>query len=120
MHATRSALKPTVMAIALFAAACGSPTATEERHVSDEVLTAVAEEAAKAREDLVRIRQDLHRNPELSNQEERTGRVVAERLRELGLDADEMLDSKWARQVKTRAQVLADMMRTGTLPPDVA
>ncbi len=31
-------------------------------------------------------RRDLHRHPELSNREERTGKLVAERLRALGLD----------------------------------
>jgi amidohydrolase len=35
---------------------------------------------------LVEIRRDIHRNPELSNEEERTAKVVAERLRKLGLE----------------------------------
>ena len=35
---------------------------------------------------LVEIRSDFHMHPELSNQEERTGKVIAERLQELGLD----------------------------------
>lgn len=35
---------------------------------------------------LVETRRDFHRHPELSNQEERTARVVAERLRKLGLE----------------------------------
>lgn len=35
---------------------------------------------------LVETRRDFHRNPELSNKEERTGRVIAARLRELGFD----------------------------------
>jgi amidohydrolase len=35
---------------------------------------------------LVETRRDLHRHPELSNREERTGKLVAERLRGLGLD----------------------------------
>ncbi len=34
---------------------------------------------------LIQTRRDLHRHPELSNQEERTGRYVALRLRDLGL-----------------------------------
>jgi amidohydrolase len=37
-------------------------------------------------EKLVATRRDLHMHPELSNHEERTARVVAERLRELGFD----------------------------------
>src|SRR3712207_8756292 len=35
---------------------------------------------------LVEQRRDFHMHPELSNREERTGRVVAERLKALGLD----------------------------------
>lgn len=35
---------------------------------------------------LVETRRDIHRNPELSNEEERTAALVAERLRELGFD----------------------------------
>jgi amidohydrolase len=35
---------------------------------------------------LVEIRRDIHRNPELSNQEERTATVVVERLQKLGLE----------------------------------
>ncbi|MFN7543655.1 MAG: M20 family metallopeptidase [Acidobacteriota bacterium] len=44
-------------------------------------------EAVKAMEPrLVECRRDLHMHPELSNREERTGKLVAERLRALGLD----------------------------------
>src|SRR5688500_2165857 len=35
---------------------------------------------------LVETRSDFHMNPELSNQEERTGKVISERLKELGLE----------------------------------
>jgi amidohydrolase len=35
---------------------------------------------------LVATRRDLHKHPELANREERTSRLVAERLRELGFD----------------------------------
>ncbi len=37
-------------------------------------------------ERLVEIRSDFHMHPELSNQEERTGKIIAERLRALGLE----------------------------------
>jgi amidohydrolase len=44
-------------------------------------------EAAEAlRPKLLEQRRDFHMHPELSNQEQRTARVVAERLRALGLD----------------------------------
>jgi amidohydrolase len=45
---------------------------------------AVAAEAM--RPTLVATRRDFHQHPELSNREERTARIVAERLRALGLD----------------------------------
>ncbi|HEV3468856.1 MAG TPA: amidohydrolase [Pyrinomonadaceae bacterium] len=45
----------------------------------------VAREAEALRERLVAQRRDFHMHPELSNREERTARVVAERLKALGL-----------------------------------
>ena len=36
--------------------------------------------------EVVALRRDLHAHPELSNREERTGRLIAERLRGLGLE----------------------------------
>src|SRR5437867_5630608 len=46
----------------------------------------IAEAAEALRPKLIEMRRDFHRHPELSNREERTARVVAERLRWLGLD----------------------------------
>jgi amidohydrolase len=46
----------------------------------------VARAADAMRDRLVALRRDLHMHPELSNREERTARVVAERLRALGLE----------------------------------
>jgi metal-dependent amidase/aminoacylase/carboxypeptidase family protein len=89
MSPLRRSLRHTIIAAALLATACAGPTATEEKHVNDEVLAAVADEAESARADLIRIRRDLHQHPELSNQEERTARIVADRLRELGLEVRE-------------------------------
>ena len=45
----------------------------------------VAREAEALRAQLVAQRRDFHMHPELSNREERTARVVAERLKALGL-----------------------------------
>src|SRR5678816_3162434 len=42
--------------------------------------------AEALRDQLIETRRDFHRHPELSNREERTARVVAERLRALGFD----------------------------------
>lgn len=46
----------------------------------------IAQAAEALRPKLVEQRRDFHMHPELSNREERTSRIVAERLRALGLD----------------------------------
>src|SRR5438874_6470122 len=46
----------------------------------------IAHAAEAMREQLVAQRRDFHQHPELSNREERTSRVVAERLRAIGLE----------------------------------
>ena len=49
----------------------------------DAAIRAAAEKIAPK---VVAVRRDLHAHPELSNREERTGHLVAERLRDLGLE----------------------------------
>jgi amidohydrolase len=49
----------------------------------DAQIRAAAERIAPA---VVALRRDLHAHPELSNREERTGHLVSERLRDLGLE----------------------------------
>src|SRR5262245_25116787 len=44
----------------------------------------IAPEAEALKPKLIEIRRDFHMYPELSNREERTARVIAERLRALG------------------------------------
>jgi amidohydrolase len=46
----------------------------------------IARAAESLRPKLIEQRRDFHMNPELSNREERTSRVIAEKLRALGLD----------------------------------
>ncbi|HJQ68893.1 MAG TPA: amidohydrolase [Blastocatellia bacterium] len=46
----------------------------------------IAQAAESLRQKMIEQRRDFHMHPELSNREERTSRVVAERLRALGLD----------------------------------
>src|SRR5262249_17766488 len=46
----------------------------------------IARAAKSLRQKLVEQRRDFHVHPELSNREERTSRVLAEKLRALGLD----------------------------------
>src|SRR5207253_3085160 len=48
--------------------------------------SAISTTAEAMRAELVATRRDFHRHPELSNREERTSRVVTERLRLLGFD----------------------------------
>jgi amidohydrolase len=62
----------------LLAAAAAGPAST-----SDAEIKAAAEAIAAS---VVATRRDLHQHPELSNREERTGRLVAERLKALGLE----------------------------------
>src|SRR5437667_9383502 len=51
-----------------------------------ERLQQIARAAEALRPKLIETRRDFHQHPELSNREERTARVVAERLRALGFD----------------------------------
>jgi amidohydrolase len=46
----------------------------------------IAHAAESLRDELITLRRDFHMYPELSNREERTARIVAERLRRLGLE----------------------------------
>ncbi len=46
----------------------------------------VARETAAIEQKLIDTRRDIHMHPELSNQEVRTGKLIAERLRALGFD----------------------------------
>jgi amidohydrolase len=71
------ALAPALLAIAPLVASAPPSSAPDSEIRS-------AAEAMTPR--LVELRRDIHRHPELSNREERTGRLVAERLRALGLE----------------------------------
>ncbi len=66
-----------LLALALLAAAPAAPA------TPDAAIRSAAERLVPG---LVATRRDLHAHPELSNREERTGRLVAERLRQLGLE----------------------------------
>ncbi len=66
------------MLIALAILAAAAPASAP-----DAEIRAAAERLAPA---LVATRRDLHEHPELSNREERTGHLVSERLRDLGLE----------------------------------
>jgi amidohydrolase len=70
--------------IALAPRGQGSPKAGS-RSPAEPREQRIAREAESLRGQLVAQRRDFHMHPELSNREERTSRVVAERLRALGL-----------------------------------
>jgi amidohydrolase len=76
------------LVIVLMIAALIVPAAPPSRMIapmaSRDQQIAQAAEAMRAR--LIEQRRDFHMHPELSNREERTARIVAERLRALGLD----------------------------------
>jgi metal-dependent amidase/aminoacylase/carboxypeptidase family protein len=67
-----------LLALALLAAAPAASPATPDAEIH-----AVAERVARQ---VVAVRRDLHAHPELSNREDRTGHLVAERLRAQGLE----------------------------------
>src|SRR5215813_10050387 len=75
-----------LIAIALTVLLSGFTNIASEpsRSAAREQQIAAAADAIKAK--LIETRRDFHMHPELSNREERTSRVVAERLRALGLD----------------------------------
>jgi amidohydrolase len=72
-----------LLVAALIVPAAQQPRALAATATRDQQI-AQAAEGLRAR--LVECRRDFHMHPELSNREERTARVVAERLRALGLD----------------------------------
>ena len=81
-------LKPVrILTLSLFTALLtGSSFVKSSSPVMDSREEEVARAAEGLRAKLVEQRRDFHMNPELSNREERTSRVIAEKLRALGLD----------------------------------
>jgi amidohydrolase len=76
---------PMILAPALLAAAAASaaPAPAARSLAPDAAIRAAAE---KITPEVVAVRRDLHAHPELSNREERTGKLVADKLRALGLE----------------------------------
>ena len=66
---------PLTLAVLAFAAAANAAPDAEIRAAADALAPA-----------LVETRRDIHRHPELGNREFRTGKLVAERLRTLGIE----------------------------------
>jgi metal-dependent amidase/aminoacylase/carboxypeptidase family protein len=61
-------------------------SATTAQAQSGELMAQIERRLEIVREDLIEVRRDIHRHPEISGEEERTAGVVAERLRSLGLE----------------------------------
>jgi metal-dependent amidase/aminoacylase/carboxypeptidase family protein len=68
--------------------AVGQEVGSESRQGADDRMRRVEAVLEGARGDLIEVRRDIHRHPELSGQEERTAALVADRLRSLGLEVE--------------------------------
>ncbi|HKX30573.1 MAG TPA: amidohydrolase [Blastocatellia bacterium] len=78
----KSYLTRSILPIAALLAMAASTSTTRSAGPEDEIARA----AESLRQKLIECRRDFHTYPELSNREERTSRVIAEKLRMLGLD----------------------------------
>lgn len=89
----RSSLRTLCTAVAI-SASCGAaqtPTTPSAQPLvwdaaNAALYTRVAANASTHEAELIALRRDLHRHPELSRQEQRTSSLVADRLRALGLE----------------------------------
>ncbi len=75
-----------ILTLALLSAALPSTAARRSAAADAARAQRIAQAAESLRPQLVATRRDFHMHPELSNREERTSRIVAERLRALGLE----------------------------------
>jgi amidohydrolase len=83
----RPAVALAIAAIAL--AATGSEgTRAQGAAAQSGLLPALTERIESERADLIELRHDIHRHPEVSGEEERTAGLVAERLRGLGWEVE--------------------------------
>ncbi|WP_299241715.1 amidohydrolase [uncultured Aquimarina sp.] len=74
-------LKGITIALLLTTGILGAQSNKNTNHYQE-----IVEKTDNIYDDLVKIRRDLHMNPEISKQEKRTSKVVAEYLKELGLE----------------------------------
>ena len=75
-----------VLPTALFVALILAMPSQAQTHASTDLFARMAAHVAEQESDLIAVRHDLHRHPELSGEEERTAGVVAARLTDLGFD----------------------------------
>ncbi len=81
---TRKALIPHALALALSSALFGLTSTAQA--VEPAVLADIEARVAAVEPRMIAWRRDIHQHPELSNQEQRTARLVAEHLRRLGME----------------------------------
>jgi amidohydrolase len=74
-----------ILLLALFTSTLPQTSSNNHRSVDSAREQRIAQAAEGLRQQLITQRRDFHMHPELSNREERTSRIVAERLRALGL-----------------------------------
>lgn len=79
---TRATPVPAALACALLAL----PPATPGAAADPELARAARDRVEALRAELIEVRRDLHRHPEISGQEKRTAGIVARRLQALGLE----------------------------------
>lgn len=75
-----------VVGVGLSAALAVALSAPATHAQTQELVDRVDRRLEEAREDLVELRRDIHRHPEVSGQEKRTASIVAARLSALGLE----------------------------------
>ncbi len=78
-------MHPRVLALVSTLAAIGMPPASAADPAPSTPLARVDARLATLRDELIAVRRDLHRHPEVSGEEARTAGIVADRLRRLGL-----------------------------------
>ena len=84
--APRARARATPLPVALACALLALPPATPGSAADTELARAARERVESLRAELIEVRRDLHRHPEISGQEQRTAGVVARRLQGLGLE----------------------------------
>ena len=78
--------RTTCVAAAAIAAGLFSATASAQAVISDAQLQDLTQRASAAQPKMIAWRRDIHQHPELSGQEVRTAKLVADHLRVLGME----------------------------------
>ncbi|WP_394828289.1 M20 family metallopeptidase [Pendulispora albinea] len=84
MKKTLWPVRPACLALLAGALSCSSNDSESPK--ASPPLDTIRTKAESLREELIGIRRDIHMHPELSGEESRTAKLVADRLRALGLD----------------------------------